>query len=182
MPWRNGGGTTLEVAVDPPGATLETGFRVRLSSAEVAASGPFSAFPGLERWLLLLDGAGFDLDFGPHGQVELRNPLVPIRFPGDWPASASLVEGPCTDFNVMVDPRRCQARVEALRLAFPRAVPVPAGSTQWLFIAGGTLYVPEADLHLGQRHALRAEDGPGALQLIPGYGGATLVVVGISDC
>ena len=177
VPWKNGGGTTLELMVDPPGATLETGFRWRISSADVAVSGPFSAFPGLERWLLLLEGAGFDIDFGTYGRVELSEPLVPIRFSGDWPAAATLVDGPCTDFNLMVDPRCCQARVESFRLASPRALARPAGSTLIVFVAGGTVYVPEVDLHLGRRHLLRMDEASGSLQLIPGYGGAALVVV-----
>lgn len=180
MPWKNGGGTTLELAVDPPGATLETGFRWRISSAEVAASGPFSVFPGLERWLLLLEGMGLDLDFGPQGQVRLTEPLAPIRFSGDWPAMATLVGGPCTDFNLMVDPRRCQARVEAFALASPRAMPLPEAATLVVFMAKGTLYVPEAGLHLGQRHLLRVDGGEGVLQLVPGYGGAAVVVVEIA--
>ena len=177
MPWKNGGGTTLELAVEPPGASLESGFRWRLSSAEVAVSGPFSAFPGLERWLLLLEGEGFDLDFGPRGRVRLTEPLAPLRFSGDWPATAALVDGPCTDFNLMVDPRCCHARVESFRLAAPRTLFWPAGSTLIVFVAEGTVYVPEVGLHLGRRHLLRMEDAPGALQLVPGYGGAALVVI-----
>jgi len=180
VPWKNGGGTTLELAVDPPGATLETGFRWRLSSAEVASSGPFSSFPGIERWLLLLEGEGFDLDFGSRGQVRLTEPLATIRFSGDWPVTASLVGGPCTDFNVMVDPRRCQARVESFHLASPHTLSWPAGASLLAFVAGGTVHVPEMDLHLGQRHLLRVDDGPGRLQLVPGYGGAGLVVVELS--
>ncbi len=181
VPWKNGGGTTLELMVDPPGATLETGFRWRISSAEVAGSGPFSAFPGLERWLLLLEGAGFDIDFGPYGRVELTDPLVPIRFSGDWPAVATLVDGPCTDFNLMVDPRCCHARVEAFRLASPRTLTRPAGSTLIVFVAGGTVYVPEVDLHLGRRHLLRMDEVLGNVQLVPGYGGAALVVVELKN-
>jgi hypothetical protein len=177
VPWKNGGGTTLELMVDPPGATLETGFRWRISSAEVAGSGPFSAFPGLERWLLLLEGAGFDLDFGTFGRVGLSEPLMVIQFPGDWPAVATLVDGPCTDFNLMVDPRCCHARVEAFRLASPRTLTRPAGSALIVFVAGGTVYVPDVDLHLGRRHLLRMGEVPGNVQLVPGYGGAALVVV-----
>jgi len=179
MPWKNGRGTTLELAVDPPGATLETGFRWRISSAEVAASGPFSAFPGLNRWLLLVEGAGFDIDFGAHGRVELTEPLAPIRFPGGWPATATLVDGPCVDFNVMVDPRFSGARVEAFSLSSPRTMPLPKAATLVIFVAKGTLYVPEAGLHLGQCHTLRVDGGDGVLQLVPGYGGAAVVVVEI---
>ena len=43
MPWRNGGGTTSEIVVEPgPGGR----FHFRLSIADVEASGPFSGFPG----------------------------------------------------------------------------------------------------------------------------------------
>jgi len=174
MPWKNGGGTTLELAVDPPGAILETGFRWRLSSADVAASGPFSAFPGLERWLLLLGGAGFDIDFGPHGRAELTEPFLPIHFPGDWPAVATLVGGPSRDFNLMVDPRRCRARLETLRLEASLALPLRAATTL-LFVARGTVSVPAWNLHLGHRHLLRVERGHGALSVAPGLAGAVLV-------
>jgi environmental stress-induced protein Ves len=176
MPWKNGGGLTLELAVEPPGATLATGFHWRLSSAEVDSSGPFSPFPGLERWLLLLEGAGFDLDFGEHGQVGLRDPLVPCPFPGDWPAGATLVAGPCLDLNLMVDPRSCRAELRVIPLVAPRRLPLAAPTTL-LCVARGTLVVADWGLHLGRRHTLRVEAGQGALQLVPGYGGAMLVVI-----
>lgn len=176
MPWKNGGGRTLEILVDPPGATVDMGFGWRLSSAEVAVSGPFSAFPGLERTLLLLEGAGFVLDLGSRGQAAVRDPLVPFVFSGDWPVSASLVDGPCTDFNVMADPRRCRARVEAFRLEAPRPLDLGA-ATVAIFVARGTVSVPSLSLHLGQRHTLRIDAGVGALALAPGLGGAGLVVV-----
>ena len=174
MPWRNGLGATLELALEPPGATLEGGFQWRLSTAEVGASGPFSAFPGLERWLLLLDGAGFSLDFGPRGCVELTEPLVPIRFPGDWPAVANLVDGPSTDLGLIVDPRSCRAQVESRACSSQGRLDLPAG-TSLLFVARGTLCVPSWGLHLGQGHLLRVDGDGGALQLVPGYGGAWLV-------
>ncbi|WP_291270916.1 HutD family protein [Geothrix sp.] len=190
MPWKNGGGRTLEILVDPPGAAVDSGFGWRLSTAEVAVSGPFSAFPGLERTLLLLEGAGFTLDLGPRGWAEVRDPLVPFVFSGDWPVSASLVDGPCTDFNVMADPRRCRARVEAFSLEVPRRLDLGA-ATVAIFVARGTVSVPALGLHLGQRHTLRidvdvdaganarAGVGPGVrlLALAPGLGGASLVVV-----
>jgi len=179
-PWKNGGGTTLEWAIEPPGATLQSGFRWRVSSAEVGVSGPFSAFPGLERWLLLLEGKGFAIDFGFRGQVELTEPLVPIRFSGDWPATATLVEGPCMDFNLMADLRTCQAELEVLSLAAPRQRFLSA-ATSLVFVARGTVYVSECEVHLGQRHTLRVDGGAGPLQLVPGYGGASLVIIGINQ-
>lgn len=168
MPWRNGGGSTLELAVDPPGATLATGFRWRLSSAEVGESGPFSAFPGLERWLLLLEGDGFELDFGDRGCVDLRVPLGPVHFLGDWPASATLAGGPSTDLNLMLDPQRVKATVEVIRLDRNRTFPLSDGTTLF-FCAKGTASAPALNLHLGWHHLLRIEEGAGlTLELAPG--------------
>ena len=176
MPWKNGGGTTLELAVEPPGATLDTGFAWRLSSAEVAASGPFSPFPGMERTLLLLAGDGFRLDFGGHDAATLDRPLEPVRFSGDWPVQADLLGGPCVDFNLMADPARCRARLEVLRFGGSRRLLLDA-RTVLLFGAGGVVSVPALDLHLGQGHLLRIEGGTGDLALVPGYGGGTALIV-----
>lgn len=177
MPWKNGGGTTLELAVAPPGATLETGLRWRLSSAEVAASGPFSLFPGLERWLWLLDGDGFELDFGARGRVDLREPLRPIRFPGDWRATATLAGGTSTDLNLMVDPSQVCASAEVIHLERNRALVLGKATTLFL-CARGTASVPVLGLHLGHLHLLRLEDGAGTtLEFAPGLTRTALVKI-----
>jgi uncharacterized protein len=56
--WRNGGGVTREVAVAGSGGQ---DFEWRISIADVNAAGPFSAFPGIERIITLLDGERMDL-------------------------------------------------------------------------------------------------------------------------
>ena len=50
MPWKNGGGETVEVIVHPEGASLSD-FGWRVSMATVASDGPFSVFPGIDRTL-----------------------------------------------------------------------------------------------------------------------------------
>jgi hypothetical protein len=176
MPWKQGGGSTLELAVDPPGATLESGFGWRLSSAQIQENGPFSSFPGLERWILLLDGAGFELDFATQGRALLDEPLRPLRFSGDWPASAVLLEGPCSDLNLMVDPRRWRTRIQVLTGLAPRHLPLQANTTL-LFLGRGSAAVPSLDLHLGMGHLLRIEAGLGNLFVAPGLAGASLVLM-----
>lgn len=178
MPWKDGGGTTLELAVDPPGATLGRGFRWRLSSAEVASSGPFSAFPGMERWLFLLEGAGLEVDFGSRGRAVLREPLDSLCFAGDWPAVATLLEGACVDLNLIWDARLCSARVEILRFEGLRSLDLE-GAPLLLIVARGSVAVPSLDLHLGRRHTLRIEGGTGALAVAAGLGGASLVAARI---
>ncbi len=56
MPWRNGGGTTQEVACNPGGHTAS--FDWRLSLADVAQDGGFSAFGGFQRIITVLEGRG----------------------------------------------------------------------------------------------------------------------------
>lgn len=110
MPWANGGGSTRQVAIDPPDGSLAKGFRWRLSIAQVASSGPFSRLPGIDRtsWLLAGDGLRLDVD---GREVVLAQPLQRFDFAGETPIHCTLLGGPCEDLNVMV--ARAQVRAEA---------------------------------------------------------------------
>lgn len=105
MPWKNGGGSTTELAIYPPQAGLDN-FIWRLSTATVATDGPFSHFAGIERSLALLSGDGMDLylhETGDEGEVaELRPDSAPFRFNGETPVVAKLLNGDAiTDLNMM---------------------------------------------------------------------------------
>ncbi|PKR90542.1 hypothetical protein CXZ10_04030 [Pleomorphomonas diazotrophica] len=98
LPWQNGRGTTLElVRHDDTSGTLLW----RLSVADVVEPGPFSPLPGIDRVITLIDGNGFDLDFGGMRPPVSLRPFEPQAFSGDWPTVASAVHGPSRDFNVM---------------------------------------------------------------------------------
>ena len=99
MPWKNGGGRTTEIAMHPPGAALDA-FLWRVSIADVASDGPFSRFPGVERTIVLLDGAGMWLRSRGR-ERELRTPFEPYRFSGDDTVDCTLIAGPVRDFNAM---------------------------------------------------------------------------------
>jgi environmental stress-induced protein Ves len=136
MPWKNGLGFTTELLIDPPGATLEAGFRWRISTAAVAQSGPFSSFPGFDRTLMLLEGDGLELDHGPHGRATLPGPLVPVRFKGEWETRGRLLGGACRDFNVMS--RRAEARHDLTLLrAGPDPAPLPEAPVLLLYCCAG---------------------------------------------
>ena len=60
MPWKNGRGTTLELATDAP-AGDPSAWTWRLSIADVPERGPFSPFPGIDRWIACLAGDGLRL-------------------------------------------------------------------------------------------------------------------------
>jgi uncharacterized protein len=115
MPWANGGGSTRQVAIDPPDGSLQRGFRWRVSCAQVASDGPFSRLPGVDRSLWLVRGRGMRLRFAAR-EVVLMEPMERVDFCGEDEVAAQLLGGPCEDCNVMT--RRgevaCDARVHTL--------------------------------------------------------------------
>lgn len=100
MPWKNGAGETIEVAVSPASAGLGD-FEWRISMASVPASGPFSIFPGVDRTLCILDGEGLQLQIDGTRTVALTRASLPFSFPADVPVHASLLGRPVADLNVM---------------------------------------------------------------------------------
>ena len=98
MPWKNGGGTTTEIAVFPPGADMAT-FEWRLSMARVERGGPFSLFPGVDRSIAILEGDGLTLAVEDEDDVCLDKALSPFPFPGDAAAGVEMVGGPVLDLK-----------------------------------------------------------------------------------
>jgi environmental stress-induced protein Ves len=121
-PWRNGGGVTRELCIWPEEASFEAlDFDWRVARAQVATDGPFSVFEGFERHLVLISGAGLELELGePAVRTRLR-PLEPFRFDGGAAARARLVAGPVEDLNLLVRRGAAQVELEALRLGTRRA-------------------------------------------------------------
>ncbi|HEX9468193.1 MAG TPA: HutD family protein [Bradyrhizobium sp.] len=99
-PWKNGGGSTTEIAAEPSGASLDT-FDWRVSMAKVASDGPFSEFPGIDRTLAVIKGSGLLLTIGSNAPVTVEPGSDPVHFAGDIATSARLIAGEITDLNVM---------------------------------------------------------------------------------
>jgi environmental stress-induced protein Ves len=97
-PWRNGGGQTRELLRWP----AEADWRLRLSLADIAADGPFSPFPGVTRWFVVLQGAGVALRFA-EGERRLQPGHAPLRFDGAAAPDCRLLNGPTRDLNLMLN-------------------------------------------------------------------------------
>lgn len=137
MPWANGGGVTRQVAIDPPGASLTTGFRWRVSSAQVASDGPFSRLPGVDRSLWLLRGNGLLLDIDGR-ELRLDRALQRVDFAGEAAIHARCLDGPVEDLNVMV--ARDRVRATAAVVGFERGGAIglePAAQRLVLVLSGG---------------------------------------------
>lgn len=107
QPWRNGGGQTRELLAWPAGAD----WQVRISRADIEADGPFSAFPDVQRWFVVLQGAGVALHFAD-GQKLLHPGDAPFEFDGAAAPLCKLLDGPTQDLNLMV--RKGQGRMQAV--------------------------------------------------------------------
>ena len=96
-PWRNGGGFARDLVSWPAGE----GWRVRISVADIDADGPFSAYPEVERWFAVVEGAGVCLTVGGV-EHRLGTGDAPLRFDGSAATSCRLLDGRTRDLNLML--------------------------------------------------------------------------------
>ncbi|MDX1221394.1 HutD family protein [Sinorhizobium medicae] len=115
MPWKNGGGETVEIAVSPDRATIAD-FDWRISMATVATNGSFSTFPGVDRTLSILEGGGMTLSIQGRQPKLLTASDAPLSFPADVPTSAALSDGPVTDLNVMTRRQALKHRMRRIHV------------------------------------------------------------------
>ncbi|MBN9054807.1 MAG: HutD family protein [Rhizobiales bacterium] len=146
MPWKNGGGETVEVIVRPEGASLSD-FGWRVSMATVASDGPFSVFPGIDRTLAVLSGDGMELSIEGLGERLLTPQSPPLAFPADAPTTARLAGGPITDLNVMT--RRGAFRHTLVRHVVEDSKALAASPGERLLLALDPLGVSTADGLIG---------------------------------
>jgi hypothetical protein len=141
-PWKNGAGTTREVARDLP-APPDGSFRWRVSIADVATDGPFSVFPGIDRILTLIEPAGVLLTVD--GVEHNLNYLDPFSFPGDAATTAQLTAGVTRDLNVMTSRRSTRATVDIVALGVAATVTQgPAETVLVVVVAGAAMVTADA--------------------------------------
>jgi len=99
MPWKNGGGTTRQIATGGDDAgSGDWGWRV--SIANVERDGAYSEFPGIDRLTTVVIGHGTDL-IHPDGSSIALNPLQPTLIPSDVALWGMLRDEPIVNLNVM---------------------------------------------------------------------------------
>lgn len=124
VPWKNGGGVTLDIAgahrpgFDPAGWD---GMIWRLGRTRIEIPGPFSNLPGCDRLLAVIDGSGLVLHPAGRPALDVRQPFHAVRFAGEWPIDSELTAGPVGVLNLLAD-----RKAMAIALSF---VAAPAGAT-----------------------------------------------------
>ncbi len=86
---------------DAPPAAVASDWDWRLSIAEIEQDARFSMFPGVERELVLLGGAGLRLRFDDGQSCLLEPPHGRLRFAGERAVTGELIDGHTRDFNLM---------------------------------------------------------------------------------
>ena len=174
VPWKNGGGTTAEVAAFPEGAGFDA-FGWRVSMADVASDGPFSAFPGVDRTLIVVEGAGLELEVeGASYRLDASSPK--LSFSGDDATIGRLLAGPIRDLNVMTRRGRFRHRTRFVE----SGVALLAESTGTAFIVAfdGSFDVTlEGEIHSLQVLDALILDGTQDLIQLSGNGRAILVEI-----
>jgi environmental stress-induced protein Ves len=112
VPWKNGQGTTTEICSDA--AQAGGPWTWRLSIADVPRRAPFSEFPGVDRSILCLSGAGMRVcvdgvwkDVPHFGDA--------LRFAGESRVEGDPVGDQVRDVNLMTLRGACAGRLVALR-------------------------------------------------------------------
>lgn len=165
-PWKNGGGVSIDITGEHrPGAEPGwLGVIWRLGRTAIVAPGPFSDLAGYERLQLVIGGRGLVL-VTPDGEIDLREPLRPVRYDGGTQIVTRLEQGPVEVVNLIADRTLC-----AIDLVVPAA-----GQAIRLGQATQILYAPDGAVTgdvAGQAFAIPGGD---ALQ-ITGDEGCPLVV------
>jgi environmental stress-induced protein Ves len=147
VPWKNGGGSTIEIAIGPPDAGFED-FDWRVSLATIAEDGAFSRFPGVDRTLALVDGHGMTLQID--GEPTLISDAEPvIAFDGSSEVQARLNRGPTLDFNVMSRSERCWHQFGRRRLSGDSTFVARAEVTVLFLAEGDSLQLASDDERVG---------------------------------
>ena len=151
--WANGAGTTRQVAAEPEGSTIDS-FDWRVSIADVVGECSFSAFPGIDRTILLVEGRVMVLAID--GVACRLDPLAPVPFGGEADVTCSVPDGPTRDLNIMCRRGEWAASVEVLDACKPVSVAPGSGMTMFLACFAGQWSLVEPAAHrLGPGDFLR---------------------------
>ena len=112
--WKNGGGSTRDVVARPEAATLAD-FDWRVSIAEVGQDGPFSAFPGIDRVIMLLEGD--EMVLAVNGATHRLGRLDTLAFAGEDDTTCQVPSGGTRDLNLMTRRGRAAGSLRAVEVA-----------------------------------------------------------------
>ena len=160
MPWKNGGGVTVDIAVAMlPGFAAGSweGIVWRFSRTAIVTPGAFSDLSGYDRELALVSGAGLVLETTA-GEIDVRQPFKPVRFAGETSIISRLEAGPVEVVNLIGD--RTRVSIDLSCLADGAEIAYPAG-VHIVYAATGSceLSINGETCAVAAGHAMRIDAG-----------------------
>lgn len=133
VPWANGLGITADVFLWPAGVEDWTW---RLSLADVTDDVPFSRMVGIDRHIMVANGAGMGLTIDGAAEVRMDEQFGPLTFDGDVVTTCRLIDGPINDLNLMVRRGRAVGSLRSVRLAPGSTLATEADDVAVVVLAG----------------------------------------------
>lgn len=163
------------VIVQRPSPQADQGpFDWYIALADIDRNGPFSAYPGMTRHLLLLEGEPIELHCRSASQgVDFTHRIDPrsasFAFQGDWETDCALLaassgksDGYARVLNVIAQRNRISVRIDVLELPDSVSVQKAAGEALVLVVASGALSAMSAGENvqppLARHDAILVED------------------------
>lgn len=141
MPWKNGKGTTTEIHISPPKASLQKeDFLYRLSSAPIYEDGEFSIFKNKQRILIPIKGTGFKLNSQVYEKFEIA------QFTGNDKVFCSLLKDAVVDFGIIYDPDKIKIQARILNLKTNITFELDTTADYFVSVLQGTLMHGEQTL------------------------------------
>jgi uncharacterized protein len=154
VPWKNGQGTSLEIAVHPG-----TPYLWRVTQAPLLhPGGPFSTYPGYHRNLVILKGGPVTVvhqtDAGTRSRVLTPRQAYP--FPGEWKTEA-IVESNAKDLNIFTLNGKASAKVYPISMHTGEHLQFPiSGQEHFIYCATGTMEILEQNT--GETYLLQSNE------------------------
>jgi len=167
MKWKNGHGTSAEIAIYPRDAAFAVDpFLWRLSSAHMSEGSSFSLFPGYQRHLALVKGEGLRLKIDQNIEDVLLLKGQFCEFSGEQEVASELVTGPVSDLNLIVKRDHVQARFDVMRFSKkPRSIQIE-GKCAFIFGISGkvkaSVYPGEHQFQIDEGETLQIQENPGS--------------------
>lgn len=146
-PWKNGGGTTVDIAF--------SGDIWRFGRTPIVQPGPFSDYAGYDRVQVLVSGSGLVLET-PQGEIDVRQPFRPVRFAGETSIVSRLEAGPVEVVNLIG--ARAHVKIDIVILDEDRTLLLQPG-THIVYSPHGdaTVAVQRNERKLASDYALRLD-------------------------
>ena len=177
VPWANGLGVTADVFLSPPDMDEWTW---RLSIADVSDDLPFSIMPGIDRHIVVAQGAGMGLTIDGCTELRMGRTTPPFSFAGESVTTCRLLDGPIADLNLMIRRGRATGALRVVTVAASSPIALSQGDVA-VVVLEGTVAIGDAELATFDAVLLDDSDDPQMGARSSGATGSRVAIATIAE-